>query len=201
MINTIRFYELYLAAVTHWRGGTYDFFKYGGKMRSANESSFAKRRDKVWLEKWARQSPNEDFAIQLLFSNLFMADSSIWPGQLNKTDLNTVDKFWSSIVYNFDDLYEKYFPTGVKSDQYDSIQNPSKEYIMFFWLINELTNGMLTNTMEKRYNDDIFWQGFKVSLKKIAGFLKAYYGVNQNDLVKLRRRVLDIEQTKRICAG
>ena len=190
-------FEIYLGTVTHFRGTGYNFIKYGTKIRSATESSLSKRKDKIFFEKLARQSPNEDYAIKLIFANSFFSKKgSIWPGGINKGPLLDISKFLSSFEYHFEDLYNKYFPNTFKDDIYDIIQDPDKEFFIYFWIMEQSTNGLFTRFCNKTFKDDILWTEFQKQYNLYKDFFSYCWPLTDLQKSNVNKKILAIEQEK-----
>lgn len=80
-------YQTFLAIKQHFTS-SYDFFKYGGKVK-ANASSFDQRRDKFYFQKLARHRDLRGF----LVSNFIDRDIK-WVGELITDESESVYKQW-----------------------------------------------------------------------------------------------------------
>lgn len=78
-MNGYQTYQQYIALKAHF-GGNYDYFKYNGKIKSANETAYAKRNDKHFFELVGRKVEHDD-VIPFLVAN-FIKDDDIWVGKL-----------------------------------------------------------------------------------------------------------------------
>lgn len=74
-------YLLYLGLKLHFNPGTYDFFKYCGKVNTSPES-FDLRKDKYFFHKLARKFPDSDQLKFFLAANFFARKKSAWIGDL-----------------------------------------------------------------------------------------------------------------------
>lgn len=187
----------------HYRTASYDFFRYQGKIKSATESSLAKRKDKFALESLARKSPNEEYAIRLIFANFFMAKNrSIWPGSINKEDLAEVSAFWTAAAYKFEDLYRKYcYQYGMIPGISTAIKDTNnKEFAMFFHILNIVSNGAVYKKCDSKFADNLFWADFSSKYDKDKEFFSTYFPMSESDIQKIRTKLLDIEREKKIYA-
>ena len=74
-------YQMYLAVKQHFSDGSYDYFKYNGKIR-VNAEKFNSRKDRFFYEKIKRQMQDRPEAVlEYLVANLHDAPK-LWIGQL-----------------------------------------------------------------------------------------------------------------------
>lgn len=76
MIQPIEAYQTYLALKRHFASGSYDFFKYNGKVR-VNASTFQKRKDRFFFEKLAKKYDTKDELAEFFVSSL-VTDPNIY---------------------------------------------------------------------------------------------------------------------------
>lgn len=116
-------YQTYVALKTHFTSPSYDYFRYGGKMKLKAES-FEKRRDKYFFYKLSKHPD----VIKFLVANYIATDNFLWIGKLtNSKEAQTNYEQWlarqQSLSYMFDndicllnDDFNVNFKTG--SEQY-----------------------------------------------------------------------------------
>ena len=102
-MNAFECYQKYVALKLHFNSDSYDFFKYGGRVR-AKESSFNTRRDKYFFQKLASRYASSDI-IDLFVSN-FLDNKSLWIGDVMSEKCEKIYLKWlkrkESLTYLFD---------------------------------------------------------------------------------------------------
>lgn len=89
-------YQLYLALKLHFTSDSYDYFKYGGKVRPVQQSKFDVRKDRYQFEKLARHPD----PVSLLVSNFIVGDLR-WIGNINIDYYTQWQKRNQSLSYLF----------------------------------------------------------------------------------------------------
>jgi hypothetical protein len=84
----LRSYQKYLAIKLHFTTD-YDYFKYGGKSRSASASSFEKRKDVIFFRRIERRYSDEELT-DYFVANFVEDSTSRWIGDLSSLNRGTV---------------------------------------------------------------------------------------------------------------
>jgi hypothetical protein len=96
-------YQSFLAVTKHFKG-TYDYFKYGGKINT-NYDSFLIKKDKYLFDKVAKKYKNSDELLKFLVSSTVDGNRQGWIGDLLNPYHDIVYKKWKkkieSLSYNF----------------------------------------------------------------------------------------------------
>jgi len=174
-------YRMYLALRSHFTRKDYDFFKYNGKV-SANESSFAKRKDVYFFKKLGTKYSTEDM-IYYLVSN-FIVD---FKGYVRNFSDDTY-KIWKtrqeSFTYRFeqdlDHLLNEVEPPYDKNFDNLFISEPNKHPLL---LRNFYASEITLETMavfehclgyvknfDKTMSDPV-WEETKLKIVKYIPFL------------------------------
>ena len=181
-------YSYYMAMRKHFTT-SYDFVKYGGKMRLSVDS-FENRRDKFFFYKLSKRKDSKDFVLANLIVN-----PDIWIGNLvDSEDANTNYTEWQkrqqSLSYIFkndlDELYEDFNQNFiVENGQYPRILklfNMKQLCIETLVILDDLTGCF--KYWDKSINDTIVYPSINKTVKKYKPFLSY-------DKSKMRQICLD----------
>jgi hypothetical protein len=181
-------YSYYMAMRKHFTT-SYDFVKYGGKMRLSVDS-FENRRDKFFFYKLSKRKDSKDFVLANLIVN-----PDIWIGNLvDSEDANTNYTEWQkrqqSLSYIFkndlDELYEDFNQNFiVENGQYPRILklfNMKQLCIETLVILDDLTGCF--KYWDKSINDTIVYPSINKAVKKYKPFLSY-------DKSKMRQICLD----------
>lgn len=95
-------YQKYLAIKMHFTAKSYDYFKFGGKVK-ASKAAFEKRQDKYWFKKISIKFDAEQFEKYLVAN--FVENDDIWIGDIldDKAKTNYLEwiKRTEALAYNF----------------------------------------------------------------------------------------------------
>jgi hypothetical protein len=75
MLTGFEVCALYTALKVHFAPGTYDFFKYNGKIKNLTPSSYELRKDKWFFHKLSKVHPDKAGCTFFLASNFFVRDN------------------------------------------------------------------------------------------------------------------------------
>ena len=92
-------YEAYLSIKTHFKSDSYDYHKFNGKIRSATEKSYWKRRDKLFFAKLAKKYSRSEL-VNFMVAN-FVAKTNPWVGDFSDEAYVQWDKKIQSLEYVF----------------------------------------------------------------------------------------------------
>ena len=181
-------YSYYMAMRKHFTT-SYDFVKYGGKMRLSVDS-FENRRDKFFFYKLSKRKDSKDFVLANLIVN-----PDIWIGNLvDSEDANTNYTEWQkrqqSLSYIFkndlDELYEDFNQNFiVENGQYPRILklfNMKQLCIETLVILDDLTGCF--KYWDKSINDTIVYPSINNIVSKYGPFLNY-------DKVKMREICID----------
>ena len=181
-------YSYYIALKKHFTS-TYDFFKYGGKMRLTVDS-FERRKDKFFFYKLGKRKDCKEF----LLANVIV-DPDVWIGNLvDSKDADEIFREWSkrqqSLGYVFsnelDELNEDFNSNFVVVDgQYSRVlqlYNMKRLSIETLVILDDLTGCF--KYWDKNINDTIVYPNINKIVKKYRPFLNY-------DKVKMKKICLD----------
>jgi hypothetical protein len=115
MLTPYDVYVLYLALKLHFTSPSYNYFKYGGKIK-ANVQSFNKRKDRYFFEHLSRKKQKTDL-INYFVSNFIVSSdlSKMWVGELReKGDDNYIK--WKSRIQSLRYLFAQDINTLIRED-------------------------------------------------------------------------------------
>ena len=179
-MNPFDVYTKYLAVQQHFNG-SYDYFKYGGKVK-ANVDSFNLRKDKYFFHRLSKKIDDND--LELFLASNFCENNRIWVGELlsehSKEVLNKHKKFLESLSYQYEEELDKQFSTNkfqelfVSQDkQIPGIVHKLKRneiQIETFCLLSR--DLKLYDTIDSKIDDDVIWPKIKMAAMKFYPFMK-----------------------------
>ena len=80
-MDALGVYQTYLAVKQHFSDGSYDYFKYNGKIR-VNADTFYARKDRFFYEKIARKFEGKDEEIKNYFASNLLDNPKVWIREL-----------------------------------------------------------------------------------------------------------------------
>ena len=167
-------YIMYMALKRHFSSGSYDYFKYHGKI-NASESSFDVRKDKYFFHKIMKKYKKD--VLYYMVSN-FIKDKNFWIGNDGEHNYTEWKKRIESMSYTFKgDLLK------IQSiDDTILIKNDNSHPILLKMLISEEINVesviLLQSILnffpywDKKMGDDIIWEEYKTICNNYQPFLK-----------------------------
>jgi len=90
-------YKMYLALNLHFKGGSYDYFRYNGNVKSATPSNFDKRRDKRIFLKISRMRDPQHY----LIGNFIFGENTGWSGSFTEDCKILYEKYLENGTYLF----------------------------------------------------------------------------------------------------
>ena len=118
-MRAIDVYQMYLALKQHFSEGSYDYFKYNGKIR-VNAQTFQSRRDRFFFEKLSRKFGNKTDDLRDYFVANLSKDSKVWIKELvgDRADKNyrKWKAYQESLTYNFRQDVERIKDRDVEFD-------------------------------------------------------------------------------------
>jgi len=178
----LRAYQKYLAIKLHFTSD-YDYFKYGGKSRSA-ASSFEKRKDVLFFRKIERRFSDEELT-DYFVANFVEDSTSRWIGELSSLKSEKTYAAWKrkmeSFTYEFKN--EMISLRDISDDpaslwRVESNQHPK---VLQLYLANKLSiESMLASNRvlkyipmwDKNIEEHFIWPDVSKRLKKYDGFLR-----------------------------
>ena len=197
MLKPYDVYVLYLALKLHFTSPSYNFFKYGGKVK-ANIESFNKRNDRYFFEKLSRKKQKTDL-IDYFVSNFIESSdpSKMWIGELRERgDDNYIN--WKSRIQSLHYQYTQDINTLAKeSHLYEAlISKPNthpkavKHYLSgkisleTLVILNDITSFM--DKLESSLNHDPI---FCIILNKIRKYKPFFVYDKSSFLEELRAKI------------
>lgn len=169
-------YKLYCALKRHFQLDSYDYFKYGGKIK-VSYGAFEKRNDRYFFSKLAKHKDPVGFLVANLYQN-----GDLWIGDLvneNATEKNyrdwlkkiqSLSYFFKNDLEQIDNLKEEY---KVKDHQhphlfrrYLSKQITAETLI----IIDKLNKSCLFRYWDQNLDDPV-WKSEGVKLSKLSPFI------------------------------
>jgi hypothetical protein len=168
-------YSYYMAMKRHFTS-SYDFVKYGGKMKLSVDS-FENRKDKFFFYKLAKRKDSKNFVLANLIKN-----PDIWIGNLiDSEDANACYLEWSkrqqSLSYIFkndleeldDDFNQNFVVEGGQYPNVLRLYNSKKISIETLVILDDLTNCF--KYWDKTINDTIVYPSINKVVKKYKPFV------------------------------
>ncbi len=118
-------YKCYLAMKNHFTKDNYDYQKYRGRVRATN-TSFYKRRDRFWFEKFARQKNDKE--IEEFFVSNFVSTTdpeTMWIGEIIKEGEGRYAE-WKKKVQSLSYVFKEEVDTLFSDKKMDEVFDCSK---------------------------------------------------------------------------
>jgi hypothetical protein len=192
-------YTLYVAMKAHFKTKSYDFVKFGGKIRS-RVSTYENRKDKYYFEKLAKKYSENEIK-EILLSNI-VENEDLWIGDAFDTDAEDTWKKWRSKkdslerVFNseFNSICEFVEENNMKFDEFFQSNNGDHPEVLKWYLRKDVsveTFLILDSLMSfvLRLNsdlkDDVVWKEHSQKIIKYRSFFST-------DTKRFRKKALDI---------
>jgi hypothetical protein len=179
----LRSYQKYLAIKLHFTTD-YDYFKYGGKSRSASASSFEKRKDIIFFRKIERRYSDEELT-DYFVANFVEDSTSRWIGDLSSLKSEKTYAAWKRKIESFSyEFKNEMISLRDISDnpaslwRVESNQHPK---VLQLYLANKLSieSMLATNRVlkyipmwDKKIEEQFIWPDISKRLKKYDSFLR-----------------------------
>jgi hypothetical protein len=187
-------YKVYVALRAHFTG-TYDYIKYGGKMK-VGEQAFLKRRDRFFFAKIERKYSKE---LEFFFVSNFINDTTNWSGTLVNNQATQIYDEWQkrigSLGYMFeqDCLHLASVGSFTELIQCDNLNHPLllKEFLgnrislETLCVLNSIIN--LVGRWKLEEDFDIVWKETKQRIIKYSPFIN----IEPRRFAKILRKVFD----------
>ena len=179
----LRSYQKYLAIKLHFTTD-YDYFKYGGKSRSASASSFEKRKDVIFFRRIERRYSDEELT-DYFVANFVEDSTSRWIGDLSSLKSEKTYAAWKRKIESFG--------YGFKNEMIslrDISDNPANLWrvesnqhpkVLQLYLASKLSieSMLATNRVlkyipmwDKKIEEQFIWPDISKRLKKYDSFLR-----------------------------
>lgn len=182
-MNGYEFYCQYMAIKLHFKSESYDYFKYNGKLKSANPASFEKRRDKFMFHKLSKRIEDND-VVPFLISNFISTKNMPWTKQLlEPTATNNLVEWkrkFESLDYIFKQDMNTITETGNITKMLESHTDGSYPDLFYMMMNNRISmeTVIIINSMtgcvkhwDKQYSEDFIYSGLSNTIKKYSPFL------------------------------
>jgi hypothetical protein len=173
---------LFQSLKLHFTSDSYDFFKYGGKIKTSLDA-FDKRKDKYYYHKLSRRLTSREDLIDFLVAN-FIEDENVWVGNLLTEESELVyrarQKNIQSLSYTFENDCQKLFrevgnPNEImycnSGDYPELLKRTLRKEIQIetLCLLNQIINFLPSWT--SKISDSIRWPDYRRKILKYAAFL------------------------------
>ncbi len=182
-------YLLYLGLKLHFTPGTYDFFKYGGRVNNTTPQTFDLRKDRYFFHKLARKYPDST-QLKLFLAANFFSTKVVWVRDLmteeaNETYLKRM-KVKESLEYTVKEDLEAAFAGELNAKTFKlALKVPDGEYPLLLtaavhenihWETLIVLNAVIDffPVWSLKITDSILWPDYKLKCERYRPFL----GVN-----------------------
>lgn len=178
-LNPFETYCLYLAISNHFKSGSYDYFKYGGKV-SAKVDKFMERKDRFYYVKLASRYTDEELK-DFFIANILAGKT--WIGDILKGDKEYLEyvRVKESITYCFQTEINALFDsvtTPQEAFATDGEQYPpvvlalmsGKLSLQVFVILDEFVQ--FFPKLNSKLKDDAYWQKISTKANKLRPFLQ-----------------------------
>lgn len=167
MTEGFEVFKVYMALKNHFYG-SYDFFKYQGKM-SCKRETYERRKDKAFFEMMGKE---REFRT-LLLANFVEKDR--WIGDIVEEDAKAVYKNWrkkfSSLSYIFTNDIRYLVEHDIKTASGVFECYRKKKISLETFIILDLISGFVYKYMDSK---DIIWLSYKTKIDKYKPFVEKY---------------------------
>jgi len=203
--NAFEFYKMYIAIKQHFSPGTYDFFKYNGRV-SVKESTFLHRRDRMMFERLARKVPEPTW-LPFLVANL-SDNPSRWVGEMLGGDSMERYHFFASRCQSSKYLFEQDCNAICQqicktAGSFDAFLSPKKNQypdilVMYMegnisletlWLLDKLLN--LQESYDRHLSGNLIWEDLKHKLKRTGAFFERFLDTGNHKYNQYRQCLIE----------
>ena len=194
-------YRKYLTLRAHFTS-SYDYFKYGGKSKSANLGSYQKRTDTYFFRKLERRYSEEELT-EFFVANFISAKGGKWIGEMSSIHAEKVYREWlkkrESFSYFFKEDLLKIKDQGNIDDAFKVLKGGHPTILKMF-IGNKLNAETLIaldivtdilNKWNRQITDTIIWPDIYNALIKYKPFLT----YDKTNIKKLMMEIL-LDKTK-----
>lgn len=181
-------YKTYVAIKSHF-SSSYDYFKYGGKVRCTQES-FLKRKDKFFFRKLAKKYSNQEL-VNYIVANFVHNDGKTWVGGFSDKPYMKQQKIMQSLTYNFERELEgilKQFEDPNEPFKHKQYTHPEivKAYIRGDVSLESLC------ILDDMLNFTQLWVRDDAMINTVCGLIKNYKPFVQYDKQKMKNIIMSI---------
>ena len=178
-------YKTYLAVKLHFTSGSYDYYKYGGKV-NAKLDTFTKRKDRYFFHKLSKQYGQNDI-LDFFVAN-FTSDSKGWIGNLLQNDGKDVyldyRKRKESFAYHFradcNNISDDFSNRGISFDDGFGVlvgQHPRMLRLLIRKKVSYQTAVVLnhflnfTTNWDKEITEKVVWPEISLKVTRVRSFV------------------------------
>ena len=183
-MKALEAYQTYLAIKQHFSDGSYDYFKYNGKIR-VNASSFHSRRDRFFYEKLARRFEGKPDDLRNFFVCNLSDNPKQWIRELIGVQAEEKYKQWKakqeSLSYNFQQDVSKIAEQNIKFDDLFHCADGQHPPLLSMYTNSEITIETLIGfdillkcfrRWNKEIDDPIIWPDIYTFCQRYRPFLR-----------------------------
>lgn len=186
-MNAIETYQMFRALQLHFKGTSYDYIKYQGKVK-VDPSKFNTRRDRFIYEKILRKHQGKREDIEQFFVANLQENPNVWVGTLNNPEAMKVYKDWrsyqESISYHFKTEMEALadeMPNGMTPNDMILTEGDHPFLLDKFYegIVSPCSLIQMNLAMkffpfwDRTIDDGILWPDTRAKLGKLAPFVNA----------------------------
>ena len=181
-VDPLDVFRLYLSLKQHFSQDNYDYFKFNGRIKSANAYTFNKRRDKAFFSVLGKKYQYNDL-VEFFVAN-FLYNETIWVGDMLDMRCVRVYTNWKkrtdSLTYNFNQELELLLNRGKLENLFSAFngEHPMVMTMMTHGDISVETFCVLAECFrmwprwDKTIEDEIVYPNIRRKCTKYLPFLK-----------------------------
>jgi len=196
-MDALSVYRTYQAMKLHFNTKSYDFVKYGGKLKSVTSAGFEKRRDKTFYYRLSNKYPALEL-VDFLIANV-SRDPKIYVSDLLSDEARMIYKDYKKIMsspltYFEDDLLKLFLPYDNPIDSLSVVNGQLPKVIteMIGGRFSIISFCVLLEALPIDYvkvldeSNILMWETLKLRIQKTSSFLN----VNKQDARKILQKIM-----------
>jgi hypothetical protein len=192
-MDAFQAYKKYVAIKIHFKTDSYDYFRYGGKVKLTAQS-FETRKDRYQFHKLAMKFKGDIDNFEIFIASILRDDPDIWIGKMVDTrcqqQWTQTKKKLMGLKYNFceevrqcDSLNDALLVNGQAYPKIFKMYQQGTVSPETLCMLNGCLN--VFDYWDKNISDDVIWPKIKKGLLKYDSFLKQRYDIEEcNTLLK-----------------
>ncbi len=182
------FWKIYKAVHLHFIGGSYDYFKYGGRTK-LTEDHFNGFKDKYIFSKLAKKFNSDNDATMYIASNFF-EDPKLYIRSFDQDLYIKWQKYSASLYYDFANEFKQnkwvLLPNRI-IEHLEANYGQSRFPFELFILTNAVLDNSLIEKLNKEYGSHVIWEDIGKKIELVKPFIINCWNIDKEKLKGLKR--------------